>query len=83
VGLRGSDPAGGAALEQRRSQLDDVHHRRHTGRTDSTRLSNIGIGHGAIDAGGGYTYFNPQTGHEFSGVLGFTYNFWVATTRRY
>src|SRR5262245_50563350 len=42
---------------------------------DSTRLSNVGIGHGAIDAGGGYTYFNPQTGHEFSGVLGFTYNF--------
>jgi hypothetical protein len=41
----------------------------------STRLSNIGIGHGAIDAGGGYTYLNPQTGHEFSGVLGFTYNF--------
>jgi hypothetical protein len=37
--------------------------------------SNIGIGHGAIDAGGGYTYLNPQTGHEFSGVLGFTYNF--------
>ena len=27
-----------------------------------------------IDAGGGYTYFNPQTGQEFSGVLGFTYN---------
>src|SRR5262249_9414258 len=25
--------------------------------------------------GGGYTYFNPQTGHEFSAVLGFTYNF--------
>jgi hypothetical protein len=45
------------------------------GAYDSTRLSNIGIGHGAIDAGGGYTYFNPQTGHEFSGVLGFTYNF--------
>jgi hypothetical protein len=42
---------------------------------DSTRLSNVGIGHGAIDAGGGYTYLNPQTGHEFSGVLGFTYNF--------
>ena len=40
----------------------------------STSLSNIGIGHGAIDAGGGYTYFNPQTGHELSGVLGFTYN---------
>jgi hypothetical protein len=26
-------------------------------------------------AGGGYTYFNPQTGHEFSAVAGFTYNF--------
>ena len=24
---------------------------------------------------GGYTYFNPQTGHEFSAVAGFTYNF--------
>jgi hypothetical protein len=45
------------------------------GAYDSTRLSNIGLGHGAIDAGGGYTYFNPVTGHEFSGVLGFTYNF--------
>ena len=29
---------------------------------------------GAPGAGGGYTYFNPQTGHEVSGVLGFTYN---------
>jgi hypothetical protein len=45
------------------------------GAYDSSRLSNIGIGHGAIDGGGGYTYFNPATGHEFSGVLGFTYNF--------
>ena len=45
------------------------------GAYQSTRLANLGIGHGAIDAGGGYTYFNPQTGHEFSGVLGFTYNF--------
>jgi hypothetical protein len=45
------------------------------GAYQSTRLSNIGIGHGAIDAGGGYTYFNPATGHEVSGVLGFTYNF--------
>jgi hypothetical protein len=39
------------------------------------RLSNIGIGHGAIDAGGGYTYFNEQTGYEFSVVAGATYNF--------
>src|SRR5882672_8383606 len=45
------------------------------GAYDPGRLANIGIGHGAIDAGGGYTYFNPTTGHEFSGVLGFTYNF--------
>jgi hypothetical protein len=44
------------------------------GAYDSTRLSNIGIGHGAVDAGGGYTYFNPLTGHELSAVLGFTYN---------
>lgn len=44
------------------------------GAYQSTRLANIGIGHGAIDAGGGYTYFNPQTGHELSSVLGFTYN---------
>jgi hypothetical protein len=40
----------------------------------STSLSNIGIGHGAVDAGGGYTYFNLQTGHELSAVLGVTYN---------
>ncbi|GLR93405.1 hypothetical protein GCM10007858_10290 [Bradyrhizobium liaoningense] len=45
------------------------------GAYQSSRLANIGLGHGAIDAGGGYTYFNPQTGHELSGVLGFTYNF--------
>jgi hypothetical protein len=46
-----------------------------TGRYDPTRLANLGIGHNAIDAGGGYTYFNPQTGHELSATLGFTYNF--------
>src|SRR5207244_4571801 len=45
------------------------------GAYDSTRLANIGIGHGAIDAGGGYTYLNPQTGQELSAVLGLTYNF--------
>jgi hypothetical protein len=52
------------------------------GMYQSTRLANLGIGHGAIDAGGGYTYFNPQTGHEFSGVLGFTYNF-INTATQY
>ncbi|MGY8665690.1 transporter [Bradyrhizobium sp. UFLA05-109] len=45
------------------------------GAYQSTRLANLGIGHWAIDAGGGYTYFDPKTGHEFSTVLGFTYNF--------
>jgi len=44
------------------------------GAYDPNRLANIGIGHGAIDSGVGYTYFNPQTGHELSAVLGFTYN---------
>lgn len=42
---------------------------------NSNRLANIGLGHGAIDFGGGYTYLNPTTGIEFSGVGGFTYNF--------
>lgn len=45
------------------------------GAYDSMRLANLGIGHWAIDAGGGYTYFDPATGHEASAVLGFTYNF--------
>ena len=44
------------------------------GAYNPNRLANLGIGHGAVDAGGGYTYFNPQTGHEFSAVAGFTYN---------
>jgi hypothetical protein len=38
-------------------------------------LANIGYGHGAIDSGSGYTYFDQKTGQEFSAVLGFTYNF--------
>jgi hypothetical protein len=45
------------------------------GAYQSSRLANLGIGHWAIDAGGGYTYFDPKTGHEASAVLGFTYNF--------
>jgi hypothetical protein len=44
------------------------------GRYNAQQLANIGIGHGAVDAGGGYTYFDPQTGHEFSAVFGATYN---------
>jgi len=41
----------------------------------SSNLANIGIGHGAIDGGVGYTYFDEKLGHEFSAVLGFTGNF--------
>lgn len=45
------------------------------GAYDPKRLANLGLGHGVIDAGGGYTYFDSQSGYEFSAVLGFTYNF--------
>ena len=45
-----------------------------TGAYDSKRLANIGIGHAAIDAGGGYTYLDQKTGREFSAVVGATYN---------
>ena len=34
------------------------------GAYDSARLSNIGIGHGAIDAGAGHTYFNGHSPNE-------------------
>jgi len=44
------------------------------GTYDPSNLANLGIGHGAADGGFGYTYFNPQTGHEFSAVTGVTYN---------
>jgi hypothetical protein len=46
-----------------------------TGRYEPGRLANLGIGHNAVDAGAGYTYFDAHTGGEFSAVLGFTYNF--------
>jgi hypothetical protein len=41
----------------------------------SANLANIGLGHGAIDGGVGYTYFDQKTGHEFSVVTGLTGNF--------
>jgi len=50
------------------------------GNYNSASLANVGLGHGAIDAGGGYTYLNPAKGHEFSAVAGFTYNFMNPTT---
>ena len=45
------------------------------GNYDSTRIPNIGLGRGAIDIGGAYTYFDPAAGNEISGVAGLTYNF--------
>ena len=45
------------------------------GAYDASRLVNLGLGHWAIDGGGGYTYLNPKTGNEFTAVAGFTYNF--------
>jgi hypothetical protein len=48
---------------------------------DPNRLANLGIGHGAIDFGGGYTYFDPKSGNEFSWVAGLTYNFKNTSTQ--
>lgn len=45
------------------------------GAYDSRRLANLGLGHGAIDGGVGYTYLDPTKGHEFSIVGGLTHNF--------
>jgi len=42
---------------------------------EAGRLANTGLGHWSVDGGGGYTYFNPKNGREFSAVAGFTYNF--------
>ena len=43
------------------------------GAYDPDRLVNFGLGHAAVDAGGGYTYFDKK--NEFSAVAGMTYNF--------
>jgi hypothetical protein len=45
------------------------------GEYDRTSLANTGIGHYALDGGVGYTYLDPQTGHELSAVAGFTNNY--------
>jgi hypothetical protein len=44
------------------------------GTYNSSNLANVGIGHGAVDGGGGYTYLDAKTGREFSVVTGLTYN---------
>jgi hypothetical protein len=51
------------------------------GAYNAARLSNISIGHGALDGGAGYTYFNERTGYEFSAVAGLTYNFTNPSTQ--
>ncbi|PWK33567.1 transporter [Pseudomonas sp. B21-040] len=50
------------------------------GAYDPNRLVNIGLGHSALDAGGGYTYFDKK--NEFSAVAGMTYN-WENTDTNY
>ena len=50
------------------------------GSYNSQRLANIGLGFWAVDAGGGYTYYDSRTGWEFSAVIGFTYNFQNSST---
>ena len=66
-----------AALERRREQLHDLYHRRYSGRRLQLDASFpiSASATAAIDSGGGYTYFDPKTGHEFSVTTGFTYNF--------
>jgi hypothetical protein len=42
---------------------------------NADRIVNLGRGHGALDDGVGYTYFDDATGFEFSAVSALTYNF--------
>jgi len=44
------------------------------GTYDPNRLANLSLGFVAFDAGGGYTYFDPKAGNEFSMVAGLTYS---------
>jgi hypothetical protein len=64
----------GVEVEQERDRELD-RGRNPVGDYSPARLANTGIGHGAIDLGGAYTYLNPATGNEFSATAGFTYNF--------
>ena len=45
------------------------------GAYDMNRQASVGLGRWAVDGGAGYTYFDEDKGHEFSAVIGFTYNF--------
>jgi hypothetical protein len=46
-----------------------------SGTYDPNRLANLSFGFTAVDAGAGYTFLDPKTGHEFSVVGGLTYSF--------
>jgi len=50
------------------------------GKYNSSDLANLGLGHGAIDGGVGYTYFDQKSGNEFSAVFGLTGNFENSST---
>jgi hypothetical protein len=50
------------------------------GAYDVHNLATVGVGHGAIDGGGGYTYYDEKKGLEFSAVTGLTYNFMNLST---
>lgn len=45
-----------------------------SGTYDPNRLANLNLGFPAVDAGVGYTYLDPKSGHEFSVVGGLTYS---------
>jgi hypothetical protein len=45
-----------------------------SGTYDPNRLANLSFGFWGVDAGAGYTYLDPKTGHEFSIVGGMTYS---------
>ena len=45
-----------------------------TGAYQVGRLANASTNHWSLDGGGGYTYFDPKKGHEFSIVGGLTFN---------
>jgi hypothetical protein len=68
-------------VERRGPQLHGLRDGRHTCRNiRSFAPGQLRPGHGGIDGGAGYTYFDPHTGYEFSAVAGLTYNFWNTNT---
>ena len=76
MGIRRSVSQRVVAREPGRSQYDGRPERGYSRRRLRRRSScESRIGHAAIDGSFGYTYFNPQTGYEFSALAGATYNY--------